>query len=134
MNWSTVLARTTPLALSASRGVVRANTVDQFIAAFHRIGAILHRDDVGVSGEAAEYLLAEQFVPGLEVALEGLLVGGTLHTLALFDKPDPLDGPFFEETIYVTPSRLPQAIQRRITRSEERRVGKECRSRWSPYH
>ena len=105
-----------PLALSASRGVVRANTVDQFIAAFHRIGAILHRDDVGVSGEAAEYLLAEQFVPGLEVALEGLLVGGTLHTLALFDKPDPLDGPFFEETIYVTPSRLPQAIQRRITK------------------
>jgi biotin carboxylase len=103
-----------PLALSASRGVIRANTVDQFIAAFRRIGAILRRDDAAVSGEAAEYLLAEQFVPGLEVALEGLLVGGTLHTLALFDKPDPLDGPFFEETIYVTPSRLPEAIQRRI--------------------
>jgi biotin carboxylase len=103
-----------PLALSASRGVIRANTVDQFIAAFRRIGAILRRDDAAVSGDAAEYLLAEQFVPGLEVALEGLLLGGTLHTLALFDKPDPLDGPFFEETIYVTPSRLPQAIQRRI--------------------
>jgi biotin carboxylase len=103
-----------PLALSASRGVIRANTVDQFIAAFHRIAAILRRDDVAVSGDAAQYLLAEQYVPGLEVALEGLLVGGRLHTLALFDKPDPLEGPFFEETIYVTPSRLPEGLQARI--------------------
>jgi biotin carboxylase len=104
-----------PLALSASRGVIRANNVDQFIAAFRRIAAILGRPDVPVSGEAARYLLAEQFVPGLEVALEGLLMGGTLHTLAIFDKPDPLDGPFFEETIYTTPSRLPEGLQRRIT-------------------
>lgn len=103
-----------PLALSASRGVIRANNVDQFIAAVRRIAALLRRDDVDVSGEAARYLLAEQYVPGLEVALEGLLMGGTLHTLAIFDKPDPLEGPFFEETIYVTPSRLPGAIQRRI--------------------
>jgi hypothetical protein len=64
-----------------------------------------------VAGDAARYLLAEEYVPGLEVALEGLLTGGELHTLALFDKPDPLQGPFFEETIYVTPSRLPPAIQ-----------------------
>jgi biotin carboxylase len=104
-----------PLALSASRGVIRANTVDQFVAAFHRIAAILRRDDVSVTGDAARYLLAEQYLPGLEVALEGLLVGGALHTLALFDKPDPLEGPFFEETIYVTPSRLPAEIQTRIT-------------------
>jgi len=59
-------------------------------------------------------LLVEDFIPGGEVALEGLLLGGTLHVLAIFDKPDPLDGPFFEETIYVTPSRLPQAVQARI--------------------
>jgi biotin carboxylase len=59
-------------------------------------------------------LLVEEFLPGREVALEGMLVGGTLHVLALFDKPDPLDGPFFEETIYVTPSRLPEATQARI--------------------
>jgi biotin carboxylase len=103
-----------PLSLSASRGVIRANTVDQFIAAFRRIAALLRRDDVTVSGDAAQFLLAEQYIPGLEVALEGLLVGGALHTLALFDKPDPLEGPFFEETIYVTPSRLPDALQRRI--------------------
>ena len=97
------------MALSASRGVIRANNVDQFIAAFRRIGALLARDDVEVSGDAAQFLLAEEYVPGIEVALEGLLVGGTLHALALFDKPDPLEGPFFEETLYVTPSRLAAA-------------------------
>ena len=105
-----------PLALSASRGVIRANNVDQFIAAFRRIGALLAREDVEVSGDAAQFLLAEQYIPGIEVALEGLLMGGTLHTLALFDKPDPLEGPFFEETIYVTPSRLPAETQAAIER------------------
>jgi biotin carboxylase len=100
-----------PLALSASRGVIRANNAEQFIAAFERIGALLRRDDVSVTGDAAQYLLAEEYVPGLEIALEGLLTGGALHPLALFDKPDPLEGPFFEETIYVTPSRLPPAVQ-----------------------
>jgi biotin carboxylase len=105
-----------PLTLSASRGVIRANNVDQFIAAFRRIAALLARDDVQVSGDAAQFLLAEEYIPGLEVALEGLLVGGTLHTLALFDKPDPLEGPYFEETIYVTPSRLPQSVQQAIER------------------
>jgi biotin carboxylase len=103
-----------PLALSASRGVIRANNVDQFIAAFRRIGALLRRDDVSVTGDAADYLLAEEYLPGVEVALEGVLTGGRLHTLALFDKPDPLEGPFFEETIYVTPSRLPAAIQHAV--------------------
>jgi biotin carboxylase len=105
-----------PLALSASRGVIRANNVDQFIAAFRRIAALLQRDDVEVSGDAGQFLLAEQYVPGVEVALEGLLMGGALHTLALFDKPDPLEGPFFEETLYVTPSRLPADSQRAIER------------------
>ena len=103
-----------PLTLSASRGVIRANNFDQFMAAFRRIGALLARDDVSVSGDGADFLLAEAFVPGIEVALEGLLIGGTLHTLAVFDKPDPLDGPFFEETLFVTPSRLPANVQARI--------------------
>jgi biotin carboxylase len=105
-----------PLALSASRGVIRANNVDQFMAAFRRIAALLGRDDVEVSGDAAQFLLAEEYIPGVEVALEGLLMDGTLHTLALFDKPDPLEGPFFEETIYVTPSRLPAAVQAAVER------------------
>jgi biotin carboxylase len=100
-----------PLSLSASRGVIRADNIDQFMAAFRRITALLARDDVEVGGDGAQYLLAEEYIPGLEVALEGLLVDGDLQTLALFDKPDPLEGPFFEETIYVTPSRLPADVQ-----------------------
>jgi biotin carboxylase len=103
-----------PLTLSASRGVIRANNIDQFMAAFRRIAALLARDDVTVSGDGAQFLLAEAYIPGIEVALEGLLIGGRLHTLALFDKPDPLDGPFFEETLYITPSRLPADVQTRI--------------------
>jgi hypothetical protein len=104
-----------PLRLSASRGVIRADNAAAFVTAFRRLGAILTQPDVAACGEPARRLLVEQFIPGPEVALEGLLVGGRLQLLALFDKPDPLDGPFFEETIYVTPSRLPATVQRAIT-------------------
>jgi biotin carboxylase len=103
-----------PLSLSASRGVIRADDAGEFVAAVRRISAILDTVDVPLPDEAREALLVEEFVPGIEVAVEGLLVGGTLHVLAIFDKPDPLDGPFFEETIYVTPSRLPETAQARI--------------------
>jgi biotin carboxylase len=103
-----------PLALSASRGVIRANDPREFVAAFRRIAAILESVEAPLPDEARRALLVEEFIPGREVALEGLLIGGTLHGLALFDKPDPLDGPFFEETIYVTPSRLAQAVQAEI--------------------
>jgi len=104
-----------PLALSASRGVIRADDPAQFIAAFERLVAILQRPEVAGSGRrSAQAILVERFIPGAEVALEGLLTAGQLRVLALFDKPDPLDGPFFEETIYVTPSRLPVAVQDEI--------------------
>ena len=92
-----------PLRLSGSRGVIRADDADGLVAAFERTKRILLGD--GFSLETTD-ILVEDFIPGVEVALEGLLTGGELHTLAIFDKPDPLDGPFFEETIYVTPSRL----------------------------
>ena len=62
-------------------------------------------------------MLVEDYIPGAEVALEGLLDDGRLRTLALFDKPDPLDGPYFEETLYVTPSRLPAEAQAAIERA-----------------
>ena len=95
-----------PLRLSASRGVIRANNPGEFIAAVHRLEAILASCNSGDSE-----CLVEEFIPGYEVALEGLLIDGQLHVLALFDKPDPLDGPFFEETVYVTPSQHPQLEQ-----------------------
>ena len=103
-----------PLRLSASRGVIRADTAVEFVSAFGRLKTILEDPEVAACGEPARRLLVERFVPGAEVALEGLVTGGSLDVLALFDKPDPLDGPFFEETIYVTPSRLPSAAQTAI--------------------
>ncbi len=103
-----------PTILSASRGVIRADNPVQFVAAFRRLEAILRLSEVSALGEAARQVLVESFVPGSEVALEGLLMKGELQVLALFDKPDPLDGPFFEETIYVTPSRLPAGFQAAI--------------------
>ncbi len=103
-----------PLCLSASRGVIRADTPEQFVEAHAALARILAEPDVAALGTAARRYLVEQFVPGPEVALEGLLIGGRLQVLALFDKPDPLDGPTFEETIYVTPSRLHWAAQRAI--------------------
>jgi len=104
-----------PTFLSASRGVIRANHPEEFIAAFYWLGRILNEPEVRrLGGEAAKKILVEDFIPGKEVALEGLLQDGQLSVLALFDKPDPLDGPFFEETIYVTPSRLPAPVQEAI--------------------
>jgi biotin carboxylase len=91
--------------------VIRADDAAGFVAAFDRLKAILVEPAVARCGDPARHVLVEQFIPGPEVALEGLLVQGRLHTLALFDKPDPLDGPFFEETIYVTPSRLAATAQ-----------------------
>jgi len=99
-----------PLRLAASRGVIRADDPSSFIAAQRRLRAILES-----CGEPTGRYLVEDFIPGYEVALEGLLVDGGLHVLALFDKPDPLDGPFFEETIYVTPSRHPATEQSALT-------------------
>ena len=103
-----------PLMLSASRGVIRADDPDQFITAFHRITRILEHPDVVTLGDTAKHILVEGYIAGREVALEGLLDGGRLKVLALFDKPDPLEGPFFEETIYVTPSRLSESWQSRV--------------------
>ncbi len=104
-----------PLSLSASRGVIRANNPKEFIKAFQRVVSILSSSDVKSRRDArAEQILVEDFIPGIEVALEGIMIRGRLKVLAIFDKPDPLDGPFFEETLYVTPSRLPVDVQNDI--------------------
>jgi len=97
-----------PVDLSGSRGVIRADDHPQLIAAIERTRRLLV--DEHKRGER-DLLLIEEFIPGREVALEGLLTGGRLEVLAIFDKPDPLNGPYFEETYYITPSRLDPAIQ-----------------------
>ena len=94
-----------PLVLSGSRGVIRADDPAALAAALARVGRILTSPDVrALRDPAAGLIQIEGFIAGLEVALEGVLDHGRLHVLAIFDKPDPLDGPFFEETLYVTPS------------------------------
>jgi biotin carboxylase len=104
-----------PTFLAGSRGVIRADSAEAFVAAWKRIGRLLEEPAVArQGGKLCREILVEDFVAGREFAVEGLLRAGTFSVLALFDKPDPLDGPFFEETIYVTPSRRPAGEQRRI--------------------
>lgn len=105
-----------PLRLAASQGVIRANDPAEFAAAVERIGRLLASPELQVTREAdLDRVLVERYIPGSEVALEGVLEAGNLRVLALFDKPDPLEGPFFEESIYVTPSRLPSPVQEQIS-------------------
>ena len=109
-----------PLRLSGSRGVIRVDDPASFVAAWERTRRVVLREG---GDPDRDHLLIEEFLPGIEVALEGLLSDGELRPLALFDKPDPLDGPFFEETIYVTPSRLPIPAQTAIAPAPRRRRG-----------
>jgi biotin carboxylase len=104
-----------PMVLSASQGVIRANDTAEFQRAVARIRALLESPEIQVLREPElNELLVESYIPGTELALEGLLENGNLRELAIFDKPDPLEGPYFEETIYVSPSRLPPEVQTAI--------------------
>jgi hypothetical protein len=123
-----------PLALSGSRGVIRADDPESFAAAFARLRAVLRSPDVRAErSEAHEGALVEAFIPGREYAIEGVMHHGEMHALALFDKPDPLDGPFFEETIYVTPSAAAEAEQRAIL-DGVRRAARAIGLRHGPIH
>jgi len=104
-----------PVFLSTSRGVMRADNPEQFAGVVRRLDRIVSDPKLARRGGALlREALVEEFIPGFEVAVEGLVTGGEFRMLAIFDKPDPLDGPFFEETIYVTPSRLSREVQRQI--------------------
>jgi biotin carboxylase len=108
-----------PLSLSGSRGVIRVDNVEQAMTAAQRIAAIVR--ELG-DEEERRYLLVEDYLPGIEVAVEAMLHNGNLQVLAIFDKPDPLEGPYFEETYYITPSRLAEAQQALIAQ----RVSEAC--------
>lgn len=101
-----------PLSMSASRGVIRANDPVALTAAVARVAAIVRS---AASPFEQSHLLLEEYIEGDEYALEGVLQDGELQVLALFDKPEPLQGPFFEESYYITPSRLHNLLQRRLT-------------------
>ena len=104
-----------PLGLSGSRGVIRADNEDAFAAASARIAALLARPQIRAARSGLEdAILVEEYIPGREFAIEGALTDGSLTVFATFDKPDPLEGPFFEETIYVTPSRVPETLRQRM--------------------
>lgn len=108
-----------PLGLSGSRGVIRADNAREFRAAFARIQKLMEQDR---SIEIDRSIQVEDFIPGREFALEGVVTRGELQMLALFDKPDPLDGPYFEETIYVTPSRAAAEVRRAIHETTQRAI------------
>jgi len=116
--------------LSASRGVIRADDAEAFEHAVRWVRAIQTRADRDAQ---ALGIVVEDFIPGREIALEGMLQHGELSLLALFDKPDPLDGPYFEETLYVTPSRLPSTVQARV-REETARICRLAGLREGPVH
>ncbi|MGQ0735211.1 MAG: ATP-grasp domain-containing protein [Acidobacteriota bacterium] len=112
LHWPVVLK---PLMLSGSRGVIRADSPEAFVQAFARVGRLLASPEVRqLRDPAADDILIEAYIEGREFALEGVIEHGVLHPLAIFDKPDPLEGPFFEETIYTTPSRIGAAEQARL--------------------
>ena len=105
-----------PTVLSASRGVIRADDRLSFATAFDRVRRLLASPEVReLRDPEADVVQVEEYIPGLEYAIEGLLENGVFRPLAIFDKPDPLDGPFFEETIYLTPSRVNPHTQQQIT-------------------
>jgi len=107
-----------PISLSASQGVVRANNREEFLAGAARVKRLLDSPEVRATREPhRDQMLVEGYLEGREVAVEGLLTEGTQRVLAIFDKPDPLEGPYFEETIYVTPSRLDVAEQSAVEQS-----------------
>jgi biotin carboxylase len=112
-----------PLRLAGSQGVIRANNVAEFLSAVARTRALIESPEVRVTREPElDRLMVEEYVPGMEVAVEGLIERDELRVLAIFDKPDPLEGPFFEETIYVTPSRLPLAAQNELSACARRTI------------
>jgi biotin carboxylase len=112
-----------PIALSTSRGVIRANDPQEFLCAFRRIRKLLKSPGIArLKDPALDYIHVESFLPGREFALDGLVTDERLQVLALFDKPDPLNGPYFQETIYVSPSREPLSIQEEIGKTAQAAV------------
>jgi biotin carboxylase len=120
-----------PRGLSGSRGVMRCDDPEQLAAAFARVRAIVEQAED--RGGDRTTLLLESYLPGTECTVEGLLEGGELCVLALLDKPDPMEGPTFEETLFVTPSRMAPGVVEAVER-ETRRACAALGLREGPVH
>jgi hypothetical protein len=99
-----------PVTLSASRGVIRVDNEQQLVAALSRIFGIIESS----GPEHPRVVLIESYIPGSEYVVEGLLSGGNWQTIIIFGKPNPLEGPFFEETIYIAPPDLEIGVKRNM--------------------
>ncbi len=108
-----------PIAFSASRGVIRADSEEELLAACARVQAMLGDAEMP---EERERMLVEDYLPGAEIAVEAILHRGELTVLAVFDKPDPLEGPYFEETYYIMPARIADDVRAHISE----RVAQAC--------
>ncbi len=119
-----------PLGLAASRGVIRADTPAELVAAVERLRRLLAAPDVRARRDpASDAMVVEEYLPGREVAVEAVVTDGVLRVFTIFDKPDPLEGPFFEETIYVTPDRLSATERREVVQQVDaavRAIGLTC--------
>jgi hypothetical protein len=118
-----------PASLSGSRGVLRADDEANLAAAVTEIRSILAATD----RVDRETILIEEYVPGWELSIDGLLTDGSLAVTAIFDKPDSPEGPTFEETLLVTPSRLP-APTLAVARSVAERATQALGLRQGPIH
>lgn len=104
-----------PLNMSASRGVIRVNSLKELSVAMQRVCHMQTSPELKTLRDPLNStILIEEYLPGQEVAVEGVLIEGVFRKFAVFDKPDLLEGPFFEETIYVTPSRHTERTQEGI--------------------
>lgn len=107
-----------PTTLAASRGVIRIDDPAKADEIEHRVRSIATRAGI----PPTEPLIVERYIAGDEMVVEGMIVDGSLEVLALIDKPVPLVGPYFEETMFVSPSRRPDAVQKAVTRVVEEAV------------
>jgi biotin carboxylase len=109
-----------PVSLSGSRGVTRCNTQEEFLIAWDRLKRLLGSNNLSQDAELfSTEILVETYLSGREVAVEGIMVQGSMTLVGILDKPDLMDGPFFEETILITPSSLTLGLQERLVAKTE---------------
>lgn len=86
---------------SGSIGVTKAQNQQELTKSLITVQDVIAKMTI-----SNQCIVVEEYIPGVEFAVDILVTDGKLHVLVIFEKPDPLVGPFFAETIYVTPPHL----------------------------